>query len=97
MESRKALGLALKTIRSAKGVSQESFSDVSSRTYLSTLERGMKSPTLAKLEVICEAMQVHPLTLLTLALSHRDGQTPQQLALMVERELAGLATGETAP
>lgn len=55
----------MKTIRKARGLSQEDFSDVSSRTYMSTLERDLKSPTLNKLVELCEVMEVHPLTLLT--------------------------------
>lgn len=60
---------ALRRIRKARGLSQEAFSDVSSRTYLSSLERGLKSPTLSKLEDLCNVLEVHPLTLLTLAYS----------------------------
>ncbi|WP_082887451.1 helix-turn-helix domain-containing protein [Bordetella ansorpii] len=60
---------ALRQIRKARGLSQEAFSDVSSRTYLSSLERGLKSPTLSKLEELCNVLEVHPLTLLTLAYS----------------------------
>ena len=40
---------------------------MSSRTYMSTLERDLKSPTLHKLAELCEVMEIHPLTLLTLA------------------------------
>ena len=49
-----------------RGLTQEDFGLVSSRTYLSGLERGLKSPTLGKLEQIASVMQVHPLTLLAL-------------------------------
>lgn len=61
------LSQALKTIRAARGLSQEAFSDVSSRTYMSSLERDLKSPTLNKLGDLCAVMEVHPLTLLALA------------------------------
>lgn len=67
---------ALKTVRKARGLSQEAFSDVSSRTYMSTLERDLKSPTLSKLAELCEVMDVHPLTLLMLAYA---GDSTQQL------------------
>ncbi len=40
---------------------------VSSRTYLSTLERGLKSPTLDKLDEIAGVMDVHPASLVLLA------------------------------
>lgn len=78
------LGQAIKTVRAARGLSQEAFSDVSSRTYLSTLERGLKSPTLSKLAELCEVMRVHPLTLLTLAYATEAGQAEQLLAQVRE-------------
>ena len=65
MEIKSAFGKALRCIRKKKNMSQESFSLISSRTYLSTLERGIKSPTLDKIDDIAKAMGVHPLTLLT--------------------------------
>lgn len=37
---------------------------MSSRTYLSTLERGLKSPTLEKVDQIAGVLEVHPLTIL---------------------------------
>ncbi len=39
-----SLATAIRTVRKARGLSQEAFSDVSSRTYMSTLERDLKSP-----------------------------------------------------
>lgn len=67
MELQKALGLAIKAIRKSKGFSQEYFSDISSRTYLSVLENGKKKPSVEKIDTLANAMGVHPLTLLTLA------------------------------
>jgi len=67
MPTKHSLAAALKMARKARGLSQEAFSEVSSRTYLSTLERGMKSPTLSKIETICQVLDIHPLTLLTLS------------------------------
>lgn len=67
MDIKKGFAFALKKIRKAKKLTQEDFSDSSSRTYLSTLERGLKSPTLEKVNAIAETLEVHPLTLLTLA------------------------------
>src|SRR3546814_6110336 len=49
-----SLVAAIRTIRKARGLSQEAFSDVSSRTYMSSLERDLKSPTLHKLTALCE-------------------------------------------
>ncbi len=58
---------ALKTARTARGLSQEAFSQVSSRTYVSTLERGLKTPTISKVDELAEGLGIHPLTLLSLA------------------------------
>lgn len=45
---------ALRLVRKAKGLSQEDFGDVSSRVYISELERGIKSPTVAKVSTPTE-------------------------------------------
>jgi len=89
MAEKHSLGQAIKTVRAARGLSQEAFSDVSSRTYLSTLERGLKSPTLSKLAELCEVMRIHPLTLLTLAYATETGQAEQLLA-QVREELGAI-------
>ena len=80
---------ALKTVRKARGLSQEAFSDVSSRTYMSSLERGLKSPTLSKVAELCEVMDVHPLTLLTLAYGG-DSNGVSEVIEHVRRELAAI-------
>ncbi|WP_458375996.1 helix-turn-helix domain-containing protein [Pseudomonas pergaminensis] len=67
MELKKAFGQALKQFRLARGLTQEDFSSISSRTYLSTLERGLKCPTLDKLEGLASVMEVHPLSVLAAA------------------------------
>jgi transcriptional regulator with XRE-family HTH domain len=81
---------ALRRIRKARGLSQEAFSDVSSRTYLSSLERDLKSPTLNKLAELCEVMEVHPLTLLTLAYAGDSERKADQLLEQVRQELNGI-------
>ena len=89
MTAKNSFPTALKTIRKARGLSQEAFSDVSSRTYMSSLERGLKSPTLSKVAELCEVMDVHPLTLLTLAYGG-DGKGVSEVIERVRRELADL-------
>lgn len=64
-----ALAIAIKAIRKSRNLTQEDFGLVSSRTYLSTLERGLKSPTLDKLDDIAKVMAVHPAALVLLAYS----------------------------
>ena len=90
MVAKHTLSEALKTIRKARGLSQEAFSDVSSRTYMSSLERDLKSPTLNKLAELCEVMEVHPLTLLTLAYAGDDAQRAEQLLAQVRQELEAM-------
>lgn len=67
MDIRQAFARALKKARKARGRTQEDFAIVSSRTYVSALERGLKSPTLEKIQALAETMGVHSLTLLALA------------------------------
>ena len=62
-----SIAKAIRMVRKSKGLSQEDFGATSSRTYVSTLERGIQSPTLGKLEALAEVMDVHPLTLLVLS------------------------------
>ncbi|KDC32840.1 DNA-binding helix-turn-helix protein [Bordetella bronchiseptica F4563] len=95
MVEKHGLGQAIKTVRAARGLSQEAFSDVSSRTYLSTLERGLKSPTLNKLAELCEVMQVHPVTLLTLAYAG-DGDQTERLLAQVRQELTTIQAAASA-
>ncbi|CAN7216064.1 helix-turn-helix domain-containing protein [Acidovorax sp. LjRoot66] len=86
---------AMKAIRDVRALSQEDFSLVSSRTYMSTVERGLKSPTLGKLEQIASVMQIHPLTLL--ALTYASSASPNAAAEMfdiVQRDVDQLWPGE---
>lgn len=82
---------ALRRIRKARGLSQEAFSDVSSRTYLSSLERGQKRPTLNKIEDICAVLDVHPLTLLFLAYTSSDPKSVRELMDQIAQEASSLS------
>lgn len=97
MTAKLRLAAALKTVRKARGLSQEAFSDVSSRTYLSTLERDLKSPTLKKLAELCEVMEIHPLTLLTLAYAGDSTRKTDQLLEHVQQELAAVLKESDLP
>lgn len=92
MTAKPSLAMALRTVRKARGLSQEAFSDVSSRTYMSSLERDLKSPTLNKLAELCDVMEIHPMTLLALAYSGNDRNKAEQLLSTVRDELELLAT-----
>lgn len=90
MDVRHALASALKTIRNARGLTQEDFSNVSSRTYLSTLERGLKSPTVDKMGALAEVLNVHPLTILALTFTTAEDCSVDELLAKVKRELRDL-------
>lgn len=97
MAARYSLAKALKTVRKARGLSQEAFSDVSSRTYMSTLERDLKSPTLNKLAELCKVMEVHPLTLLTLAYVGDSAHQADELLARVRQELEAVLKESDTP
>lgn len=91
MELNMAFGLALKQIRTQKDLTQEDFSVVSSRTYLSTLERGLKGPTIEKLEQLAGVLGVHPATILISAYLTKDaGESHQELMKRIGAELKAL-------
>lgn len=85
-----SLATAIRTVRKARGLSQEAFSDVSSRTYMSSLERDLKSPTMHKLTELCKVMDVHPLTLLTLAYAGDDMDKVKRVLKQIEQELLSI-------
>lgn len=91
MDIKDAFAAALKQVRNARGLTQEAFSEVSSRTYVSTLERGLKSPTLEKINDLSNAMSIHPLTLLALTyLIESSGNDSNELLAKVKSELSNL-------
>ena len=88
---RKALGIALRVARKSRGLKQEDFSILSSRTYLSSLERGIKNPTLEKIHSLAERMEIHPLTLLTLTYLCAESKTdPTPLFEQVSKEMKSI-------
>ncbi|WP_159912428.1 helix-turn-helix domain-containing protein [Pantoea sp. 18069] len=88
---------AIRIIRKARGLSQEAFSDVSSRTYLSSLERGLKSPTLKKLEELCGVLGVHPLTLFLITYAGKDAIATESLISIARKEIIKLSAPAILP
>ncbi|HZX32232.1 MAG TPA: response regulator [Rhodocyclaceae bacterium] len=87
---RKAFAKALRKMRKAQGLTQEDFALVSSRTYLSSLERGKKSPTLDKVCDLAKIIGVHPLSLLTLTclyFEHEDTDNLDSLVARIKSEI----------
>jgi hypothetical protein len=70
---------------------QEAFDQVSSRTYVSTLERGLKEPTLSKVSALAEVCEVHPLTLLLLSFCNSAKASEiDRLLLQIKQEVESL-------
>jgi len=91
MDTKLALAKAIKECRKAQGLTQEDFGDVSSRTYMSTLERGLKSPTLEKIEALASKMDISTLTLVTLTYLYKsDGLSIEQLQGKIVEEIKGI-------
>lgn len=74
---------ALRKAREARGISQEEFDTVSSRTYVSALERGLKQPTVSKVDALAGVLGLHPLTLL--ALSYADSSSAADVRRLLDR------------
>jgi transcriptional regulator with XRE-family HTH domain len=82
MKNQNEFAKAFRKIRRARGLTQEDFYDDSGRTYISELERGLKNPTLTKIDQLARPLNVHPLT--TLALSYLKNDTPAALEKLLE-------------
>lgn len=88
MDLKKAFGGALRNLRVSKGLTQEDFSIVSSRTFLSTLERGMKGVSLEKVDGLAATMGIHPVTLIVACYLQKDeSQDLEELFSRVRAEL----------
>lgn len=88
MELKKAFGIALRSLRVSKGLTQEDFSIVSSRTFLSSLERGLKGVTLEKIDELASTIGVHPVTLVIACYLQKDSASElNELFSQVRTEL----------
>lgn len=90
MTLRNGFAVALQYARKQKGLVQEDFSDVSSRTYLSSLERAMKSPTIDKVEQIAEVIGIHPATMIVIATMKAERKSLDQVIAQITREINAL-------
>lgn len=91
---RRAFATALRNSRKSRRLTQEDFSIVSSRTYLSTLERGQKSPTLDKLHAISETIGIHLASLMTLACLYFDKEDDlESLLSRIKQEVESVEEG----
>lgn len=94
----KRFGTGLQKARKSRGLTQEDFSVVSSRTYLSSLERGIKSPTISKIEELASVIGVHPIALLALAYLPSQQEERNQLCAQIKADIESIdvpvASGE---
>lgn len=88
MELNDAVGQALRNARLRNGFTQEDFGSISSRTYISSLERGMKAVTVNKLTSIADVMGVHPLSILAEGFLLQSGGTLDELFARVRAEIS---------
>ena len=89
---------AFRTARVAVGIPQEAFDTVSSRTYVSILERGVNAPTLRKIDELVRVLGLHPLTVLTLAyLSSPSSEEVSKVHERVATEIASLGLTAFSP
>ncbi|SDR80007.1 Transcriptional regulator, contains XRE-family HTH domain [Halopseudomonas sabulinigri] len=88
MDLKQAFGVALRQLRNKRNLSQEDFSDISSRTYMSSLERGLKSPTIDKIQQISDVLEIHPVSIMVATyLAGNPGTTIEALFERVESDL----------
>lgn len=88
------LPAALRRLRQARGLSQQDFDQVSGRTYMSAMERGLKDPTLGKICQLAKVLGVHPMTLLALAFTDGVEGRLERLLVLVEKEVGLLLEGD---
>ncbi len=69
------VGMVIQRFRESKGLSQEVLSGLAGigRTHLSSIERGVRRPTLETFYKIAEAMQIKPSTLMA-EIEERNGK-----------------------
>lgn len=90
MSLKTAIAAVLKAMRKTRGLSQMDLAEVSSRTYVSKLERGQSSPTLEMMTMLSAPLDVSPLTLVALALGVETKHSMTSLVSQLEREIAEL-------
>ncbi|WJD61527.1 helix-turn-helix domain-containing protein [Pseudomonas kurunegalensis] len=78
MERKLAFGSALKEVRVRKEIAQEQLG--ASQSFVSTVERGIRSPTIEKMEEFAERLGVNPATLIVLMQVGQEGDVDVLLA-----------------
>lgn len=90
MSIKTAVATVLKAMRKARGLSQKDLAEVSSRTYVSKLERGQSSPTLEMMATLSAPLGLSPLTLVAVTIGAETGQPIRSLISRMEEEIGQL-------
>ena len=82
---------ALQSARKLTNTTQEAFDQISSRTYISAIERGLKTPTLSKIDEVAGVMGLLPLTVLVMAYAGDDMVEQEKLLDSIRAQLQALS------
>ncbi|MDN3220048.1 transcriptional regulator [Pseudomonas lundensis] len=86
MELKYAFGQALRELRMSKDLSQESIG--ASQSYVSDVERGLKTPSIEKLDEFASTIGIHPVTILAKSYLVKDRSlSAEDLMALVRKEL----------
>ena len=90
MSLKTAFASALKAMRGGRGLTQKDLAEVSSRTYVSKLERAQSSPTLEMIHTLSVPLNLSPLTLVAMTIATDSGQSIRSLINLIEHEVTEL-------
>ena len=89
MELKQAIGQAFKELRVSRGLPQEVAG--ASQSYISDVERGLKSPTIEKFNELATNIGVHPLIILAKGYILAGApETTEELLALLKNELLDL-------
>ncbi|WP_219064450.1 helix-turn-helix domain-containing protein [Pseudomonas sp. UMAB-08] len=91
MSLRNAFAAALQFVRAHQGLSQRAVASTMDQSHVSRLEGATRSVSLEVSEELAEALQLHPMSLLTLVYAAQSGQSPQTILQRTRDDLESLA------
>ena len=88
MDIKEAFGITFAKARKSAKLVQDDFEQISSRSYISYIERGKVSVSLEKLDELSTFVGVHPVSLLFQAyLAHDGNKSPLDLMSKIMEDL----------
>lgn len=90
MDYNAAFGIAFKRLRALKGKTQEDFASVVSERYVRMLERGEYSPSLTTIIGLSQALEMSPITLLSVVHAEATGSDVDRLMQLAAAEVSAL-------